>query len=174
MGGASVGDDDSVSLSLHIVLEDIRVPSSRSLVLEPRLEANGHSLALQAIVVSGRRRARYDTRALAVDPSTRIPGSDCYRRIVSPKKGSRHEIDYTVRVPYTSWMRNARLSLRQISRNCCRGEVLADEVLTADLALVPPCVKIAGEPTAKVVSAWSLTSGRTRKNSPMPTACSVA
>ncbi|MBC5645990.1 DUF3868 domain-containing protein, partial [Parabacteroides sp. BX2] len=124
MGGASVGDDDSVSLSLHIVLEDIRVPSSRSLVLEPRLQTDGHSLTLPAIVVSGRRRARYDARALAVDPSTRIPGSDCYRRIVSPKKGSRHEIDYTVRVPYTSWMRNAGLSLRQISRDCCRGEVL--------------------------------------------------
>ena len=64
--------------------------------------------------------------------SVRILGSDCYRRIVSLKKGSLHEIDYTVRVPYTSWMRNAGLSLRQISRDCCRGEVLTDEVLTAD------------------------------------------
>ena len=138
---AQVGDDDSVSLSLQFVLEDIRVPSSRSLILEPRLEADGHTLALPVIVVSGRRRARYDARALAVDPSTPIPGSDCYRRILSPKKGSRHTIDYTVRVPYTSWMRNAGLSLRQISRDCCRGQVLADEVLTTDLALVPPCMK---------------------------------
>ena len=152
---AEVGDDDSVSLHLQFVLEDIRVPSSRSLILEPRLEADGHALALPAIVVSGRRRARYDARALAVDPSTRIPGSNCYRRIVSPKKGSRHEIDYTVRVPYTSWMRNAGLSLRQISRDCCRGEVLADEVLTADLALVPPCVKIAGEPTAEAAAIYN-------------------
>ncbi|WP_286471149.1 hypothetical protein, partial [Parabacteroides goldsteinii] len=87
--------------------------------------------------------------------SVRILGSDCYRRIVSLKKGSLHEIDYTVRVPYTSWMRNAGLSLRQISRDCCRGEVLTDEVLTADLALVPPCVKIAGEPTAAIYNRYN-------------------
>lgn len=58
--------DDTVLLHLQFVLEDIRVPSSRSLVLEPRLEADGHSLTLPDIVVSGRRRARYDARALAV------------------------------------------------------------------------------------------------------------
>ena len=138
---AGVGDDDSVSLRLHFILEDIRVPSSRSLILEPRLQADGHSLTLPAVVVSGRRRARYDTRALTVDPNIDIPGQDYYSRIVRPKKGKRYEIPYTVKVPYTSWMRNAGLSLRQISRDCCRGRVLTDEVLTADLALVPPCVK---------------------------------
>lgn len=136
-----VGNDDSVSLHLHVVFDDIRVPSSRSLILEPRLQGDGHTLALPAIVVSGRRRARYDTRALTVDPDIDIPGQDCYSRIIGPKKGKRYEIPYTVKVPYTSWMRNAGLSLRQISRDCCRGRVLADEVLTADLALVPPCVK---------------------------------
>lgn len=138
---ASVGDDDSISIRLQIVLSDIRVSSSRSLILEPRLTAEGHTLTLPAVVVSGRRRARYDDRAVAVAPATVIAGSNHYRRIVAPKKGSRHEIEYITRVPYTSWMRNAGLSLRQISRDCCRGRVLADDLLTADLALVPPCVK---------------------------------
>lgn len=107
---AEVGNDDSVSLHLHVVFDDIRVPSSRSLILEPRLQGDGHTLALPAIVVSGRRRARYDTRALTVDPDIDIPGQDCYSRIIGPKKGKRYEIPYTVKVPYTSWMRNAGVS----------------------------------------------------------------
>lgn len=152
---ASVGDDDSVSLHLHVVFEDIRVPSSRSLILEPRLQGDGHTLALPAIVVSGRRRARYDARAQAVDPSAEIPGSHYYYRLVAPKKNSRHEVDYITRIPYTSWMRNAGLSLRQISRDCCRGRVLSDEVLTADLALVPPCVKDVTGRSAQAAMAYN-------------------
>lgn len=152
---AEVGDDDSVSLHLHIVLDDIRVASSRSLILQPRLLADSHILALPPIVVSGRRRARYDERARAVDPGTRLPDHDCFIRIVSPRKGKRYEIPYTVRMPYTPWMRNASLSLRQISRDCCRGRILSDEVLTADLALVPPCVKEVAGPTPQAVMAYN-------------------
>lgn len=33
--GAEVGEDDSVSIRLLFVLDDIRVPSSRSLILQP-------------------------------------------------------------------------------------------------------------------------------------------
>ena len=153
--GAEVGDDDSVSLHLHVVLDDIRVPSSRSLILEPRLQDGDHILALPVIVVSGRRRARYDARAQAVDPSAEIPGSRYYYRLVAPKKNSRHEIDYVTRLPYTSWMRNAGLRLRQISRDCCRGRVLSDEVLTDDLALVPPCVKEVAGPTPQAAAIYN-------------------
>lgn len=153
--GAEVGDDDSVSLHLHVVLDDIRVPSSRSLILEPRLQDGDHILALPVIVVSGRRRARYDARALTVDPSAKIPGSRYYYRLVAPKKNSRHEIDYITRLPYTSWMRNAGLSLRQISRDCCRGRVLSDKVLTDDLALVPPCVKEVAGPTPQAAAIYN-------------------
>lgn len=153
--GAEVGDDDSVSLHLHVVLDDIRVPSSRSLILEPRLQDGDHILALPVIVVSGRRRARYDARAQAVDPSAEIPGSRYYYRLVAPKKNSRHEIDYVTRLPYTSWMRNAGLRLRQISRDCCRGQVLADDLLTDNLALVPPCVKEVAGPTPQAAAIYN-------------------
>lgn len=152
---ASVGDDDSISIRLRVVLNDIRVSSSHSLILEPRLTSEDHTLPLPAVVVSGRRRARYDNRAIAVAPSTAIVGSNYYHRIVAPKKGSRHEIDYITRLPYTSWMRNAGLSLRQISRNCCQGHVLADELLTNDLALVPPCVKEVSGRTPVAVAVYN-------------------
>lgn len=153
--GASVDDDDSVTVRLHILLDDIRVASSQCLLFEPRLQHDDHLLALPPVMVSGRRRARYDARAQAVDPSAALPGYNYQYRIVAPKKHSRHEIDYVTRFPYTSWMRNAGLSLRQISRNCCRGRVLADEVLTADLALVPPCVKEVAGPTPQAVMAYN-------------------
>lgn len=152
---ASVGDDDSITLRLHIVLTDIRVPSSRSLIFEPRITNSEHTLTLPPVVVSGRRRARYDARAQVVDPSAEIPGSHYYYRLVAPKKNSRHEVDYITRIPYTSWMRNAGLSLRQISRDCCRGRVLSDEVLTADLALVPPCVKEVTGRSAQAAMAYN-------------------
>lgn len=154
--GAEVEEDDSVSLRLHFVFDDIRVPSSRSLILEPQLQGgDGHRLALPVVMVSGRRRARYDDRARTVDPATDLPGGDCFSRLVHPKKGKRYEIPYTVRVPYTSWMRHAGLRLRQISRDCCRGQVLADDLLAADLALVPPCVKEVAGPTPQAMIAYN-------------------
>ncbi|MCS2892296.1 DUF3868 domain-containing protein [Parabacteroides faecis] len=152
---ARVDDDDSLTIRLHIVLEDIRVPSSQSLIFEPRLVSGEHILALPPVVVSGKRRARYDARAHAVDPSTQIPGNNYYHRIVAPKKQARYELDYIRRIPYTGWMRNAGLSLRQISRTCCRGRVLADDLLTADLALVPPCVKEVTGPSPRAVMAYN-------------------
>ena len=152
---ASVGDDDSVTIRLHIVLTDIRVPTSRSLIFEPCITNDEHTLALPAVVVSGRRRARYDARALAVDPATVIPGSSYYYRLVAPKKNSSHEVDYITRLPYTSWMRHAGLRLRQISRDCCRGQVLADDLLATDLALVPPCVKEVAGPTPQAMMAYN-------------------
>ena len=153
---ASVDDDDSVSINLRIELTDIRVPSSRSLIFEPYLAAtDSHRLALPPVVVSGRRRARYDTRAQAVDPSTPIPGNHPLHRIVSPRKDSRYEIDYIVRLPYTPWMRNAGLSLRQISRDCCHSRLLADDPLTNDLALVPPCVKEVTGPDPQAMMAYN-------------------
>lgn len=83
---ASVGDDDSVTIRLHIVLTDIRVPTSRSLIFEPCITNDEHTLALPAVVVSGRRRARYDARALAVDPATVIPRQQLLLPSRSPQK----------------------------------------------------------------------------------------
>lgn len=152
---AEVGEDDSVSVHLRIDLEDIRVPSSRSLVLEPCLESpqDGKRLALPPVVISGHRRALYDDRRQAVTPSPEYARP--YTRIVSPKKGGSYQVDYSVRVPFTTWMRNAGLTLNQSSHDCCHSRPLSSVRLTDNLGLVPPCVKPAGDPDARALRAYA-------------------
>ena len=152
---AGVGEDDSITVSLRIVIENIEVPSSRSLILTPVLDSpsEGKSLPLPPVIISGRRRALYDDRRQAVAPSAdyKLP----YTRIVNPGRKHRHEIDYTVRIPYTPWMRNAGLLLRQESRDCCRSVLLSIERLTGNLGLVPPCIKSVSVPDALAALAYA-------------------
>lgn len=152
---AEVGDDDSVTVNLRIQLQDIRVASSRSLVLLPCLESisDGKRLPLPPVVVSGRRRALYDDRRQAVSPSDTYVQP--YARIVKPKKHHPYNIVYNVRVPYTTWMRNAGLILNQSVRDCCHSRPLSEVILTNNLGLVPPCVKDASAPSDRAARAFA-------------------
>lgn len=129
--------DDSVRIDLTIRARGIAVPSEQALTLTPSLRFGRKELPLPPVVFSGSRRARFDRREEAVDPDRNrvVP----YHVWVTGRKRNDYVLRYRVSVPYASWMEHAELRLKQVSRDCCREELLAEDVLTEDIGLESPC-----------------------------------
>lgn len=117
--------NDSVTLHWKILVTDLRVRSTDSHVLVPILMDAHNSLSLPRIVISGRKRASYDTRERTLDPFQRRPYSiSVYhrRRPVEP-------IYYSVTFPYATWMEHCSLDLRQLRESAWQSKLLISDRL---------------------------------------------
>lgn len=132
--------DDSVRIELTIRAKDIAIPTEQALTLIPSLHFKGKQVSLPPVVFSGNRRARFDRREETVNPDRNKPVP--YHTWVCSRRRNDYELRYAVSLPYASWMEHASLRLKQVSRDCCTEILLADDVLTADIALPSPCVSV--------------------------------
>lgn len=126
--------DDSVRISLEIRASGIRIPSDESLSLIPELQQGEKQVVLPAVVLSGAERARFDRREEAVNPDRSKPLP--YHVWSGVRRGNNYLLNYQISLPYASWMQHASLRLRQISRDCCTEQLLANDVLTKDINLL--------------------------------------
>lgn len=95
-------DDNRLTIAMDVVMqENMKITSNRSATLTPILEANGHSKALPAIVVYGRRRALVNER------NNDIP-KDAFV-ILRRKRKTEQRVNYLVQLPYEAWMQKANL-----------------------------------------------------------------
>lgn len=133
--------DDSVHIDLKITATGIRIPSEESLTLVPSLHFGKKSVDLPPVVLSGNQRARFDRREELVNPDRNKPLP--YHTWIGIKRGNNYTLRYRVSLPYASWMEHAALRLKQISKDCCTEQLLADDVLTKDINLPSPCATLA-------------------------------
>lgn len=133
--------DDSVHIDLKITATGIRIPSEESLTLVPSLHFGKKSVDLPPVVLSGNQRARFDRREEIVNPDRNKPLP--YHTWIGIKRGNNYTLRYRVSLPYASWMEHAALRLKQISKDCCTEQLLADDVLTKDINLPSPCATLA-------------------------------
>lgn len=131
--------DDSVRIDLKIMANGIRIPSEQSLSLVPELHYKGKRVVLPPVVLSGSQRARFDRREETVDPDPKK--IEPYHVWVGARRGSSYNLRYRVSIPYASWMEHASLILKQVSKDCCTELLLANDVLTKDINLTPPCAQ---------------------------------
>lgn len=123
--------NDSVTLHWKILVSDIRVRRNHSHVLVPLLTGVNNSLSLPRVIISGRKRASYDTRERTLDPFQRKPYSVSvyrHRRPVEP-------IYYSVTFPYATWMEHCSLELRQLSESAYHSALLSSECLCQRFSL---------------------------------------
>lgn len=132
--------DDSVRIDLAINAKGITVPTEQALTLTPSLCLGKKRVSLPPVVFSGSRRARFDQREETVNPDRNRPVP--YHVWVCGWRRNDYMLRYLVSIPYASWMEHAELRLKQVSRDCCTEQVLADDVLTADIELPSPCVTV--------------------------------
>lgn len=126
--------DDSVRISLEIRASGFRIPSDESLSLIPELQQGEKRVVLPAVVLSGAERARFDRREEEVNPDRSKPLP--YHIWSGVRRGNNYLLNYQISLPYASWMQHASLRLRQISRDCCTEQLLANDVLTKDINLL--------------------------------------
>lgn len=95
-------DDNRLTIAMDIIMQaNMKISSNRSATLTPILEANGHSKALPAIVVYGRRRALVNERGNTVPKDAFV--------ILRRKRKTEQKVSYLVQLPYEGWMQKANL-----------------------------------------------------------------
>lgn len=135
---------DSVRVEMFIDLTAMEVESNRSVVLIPRVEADGNTTELPAIEVMGRRQYLYYKRNRQQGYAT-TP----YCCVKREKNGTPQTVDYRVALPYTTGTERGRLTLDEDLCGCGEtspggAEVLDEAALayTPALAYVVPRVEM--------------------------------
>lgn len=151
--------NDSLHLALEMDLNAVRVNTLTAISFTPVLKGNPEQLDLSPVVITGNKRFRFERRERALtDRETPLPIP--FLVILDNRKTRSKNVQYEVSVPYTSWMREASLLLRQEIKDCCNLQVLGVDTLVRHITLkdFPVHVPDTGVP----------------ENKPLPTAKSTA
>ena len=141
---------NSLYVDMQIDMKNLTVSPERMLTLTPLLTDGQHNVALEEIIINGKRRQKAYLRGLAI--SRELPAG-----IVVPYN-KREVLNYAQVIPYEPWMANASLNLVENLCGCGNNEeMLAQELITNDVsteakrlsAMVPVVAYI--QPTVEVV-----------------------
>lgn len=123
---------DSVVISMNIRLDDMKVESNRSVVLQPLLATDDKTAWLPAIEVMGRRRHLYYER------NNHQVYAEGPVQVVKRQKGEEQCLTYRTALAYAPWMDNARLTVTEDLCGCGQVEENGETLLArADVAFVP-------------------------------------
>lgn len=145
---------NSLYVDMVIDLKNLVIGSERSLTLTPLLTDGQHNVALQDIMINGRKRQKAYMRGMAISRET--PSA-----IVIPYN-KRDVLTYSQIIPYEPWMANASLNLVENLCGCANyEEMVAQELITNDVsteakrlsAMLPLVAYI--QPTVEVVKVRS-------------------
>lgn len=128
---------DSVRITFLFNLEDMNVPSNRSIVLEPLFKEGKKAEWLPAVEVMGRKRHLYYER------NGMLTYAESPAFVVEKKKGETMKFPYRASLPYSEWMDNAELYMS--SDECGCGQVVEstqEPLARADIAFTPLLVYI--------------------------------
>ena len=141
---------NSLYVDMKIDMKNLTVSPERMLTLTPLLTDGQHNVALEEIIINGKRRQKAYLRGLAI--SRELPAG-----IVIPYN-KREVLNYAQVIPYEPWMANASLHLVENLCGCGNNEeMLAQELITNDVsteakrlsAMIPVVAYI--QPTVEVV-----------------------
>lgn len=137
---------DSLHLEMTLHLGAWKVTPGVAYTFTPVLRSRGRLALLAPVVVSGKRRARFDRRERLLSASTDAPAPFCL--LTGDAIGRSRELVYRQTIAYQPWMDSASLVLMQESKDCCTLELLGIDELLPHLAL-----NSAPTPTAAPASA---------------------
>ena len=118
---------NSLYVDMKIDMKNLTVSPERMLTLTPLLTDGQHNVALEEIIINGKRRQKAYLRGLAI--SRELPAG-----IVVPYN-KRETFNYTQVIPYQPWMANASLQLVENLCGCGNyQEMNAQELITNDVS----------------------------------------
>ena len=118
---------NSLYIDMKIDMSNLAVSPQRSLTLTPLLTDGQHNVALENIIINGRRRQKAYIRGIAIKQE--LPAG-----IVIPYE-KRGVLDYTQVIPYEPWMENASLNLVENLCGCGNNEeMIAQELISNDVS----------------------------------------
>ena len=106
---------DSVYIEMNVNLNGLPVHKNQAFILTPVVETEKESEELPSIVINGKRREKAYQRALAFNHGH--PPFPIYTTVIV-NQWSRERIAYNVVIPYETWMKDAKLNLRENFCEC--------------------------------------------------------
>lgn len=114
---------DSLYVAMKVDMRNLSVSPQRSLTLTPLLTDGEHNVALENIIINGRRRQKAYLRGLAIQKE--LPDG-----IVIPYDKT-DVLDYVEIIPYKPWMANAAFNLVENLCGCGNAtEMITQELIT--------------------------------------------
>lgn len=124
---------DSLHLEMTLHLNALKVSPGVAYTFTPVLRSRERLAPLPPVVVSGKRRARFDRREQRLLASASAPAPFCL--LTGDAIGRNSGLVYIQTIAYQPWMEGASLVLMQESKDCCTLELLGIDVLLPSLAL---------------------------------------
>ena len=127
--------NDSLHLWLEMDLNSVHVNSLAAVIFTPELagkKGSSQKITLPSVVITGGTRFRFERRerALATSAENReIP----YLILLDNNRTGSKNVRYRISIPYTSWMQQASLLLRQEIKDCCDLQLLGVDTLKRNL-----------------------------------------
>ena len=136
-------EGDSLCIEMKLDVSTVTVTPSLAFTFTPVLRSKGRLMILPAVVVTGKRRARFDKREVVFSPP---PGYQKPLKTIygnNPDRGNL--VNYRVLVPYGLWMQHASLALMQEVKDCCDMQLLGVDNLVQDLAINDIALPLQGD-----------------------------
>ena len=125
---------DSLYLGLKLDFSSIRLNSRTCLHFTPILaNARGGRLELPPVLLSGRRRYRFDRREWALNADGGKHRAEPYLFQLYKRPSAPRPVSYHIGVPYSVWMGDAALLLRQEVKDCCDLQLLGVDTISVRL-----------------------------------------
>lgn len=125
---------DSLYLGLKLDFSSIRLNSRTCLHFTPILaNARGGRLELPPVLLSGRRRYRFDRREWALNADGGKHRAEPYLIQLYKRHSAPRPVSYHIGVPYSVWMGDAALLLRQEVKDCCDLQLLGVDTISVRL-----------------------------------------
>ncbi|WP_291587626.1 DUF3868 domain-containing protein [Bacteroides sp.] len=126
--------NDSLHLFLKIDLSGITINRHTAVHFTPTLSGAYVQLPLAPVVLSGKKRYRFDRREWALQTPSETKAMIPYAVLIQTRRHRPNVVDYHTAIPYASWMRQASLLLNQQVKDCCELEWLCTDTLAQSLS----------------------------------------
>ena len=126
--------NDSLHLNLDMDLDGVAVNSYTAVLFTPVLaSATGHK-ELPPVIVSGKKRYRFDRRAWVLGREEEKPFPAPYLILTDLKNAPSRKVHYHISLPYATWMASAGLLMKQEVKDCCDLQLLGTDTVCTDLS----------------------------------------
>lgn len=126
--------NDSLHLFLKIDLSGVTINRHTAVHFTPTLSGAYVQLPLAPVVLSGKKRYRFDRREWALQAPSETTVAVPYAVLMQTRRHRPDVVNYRTTVPYASWMRRASLLLNQQVKDCCELEWLCTDTLALSLS----------------------------------------
>ena len=127
--------NDSIYFHLEMNLEGVTVNSLTAVMFTPILAGPTNRQELPPVIVSGKKRFRFDRRQWILTGEDEKPFPTPHLILIPKKKGNAQLVQYRISLPYASWMTRAALLIKQEVKDCCDLQLLGIDTVSRDLSL---------------------------------------